>query len=318
MIRTKVITKDNRFMENLPLEEFENEDIMKFWVDFHSPTEEEVKRLDDFFHFHHLAIEDCVNKLQRPKLDYYKGFNFIVTHILDPETMEKHEIDIFIGDQFIVTFHKTKVMELEQAWNRFNKEDADSTKWNEYGVLYEILDKIVDYYFPLIYSIEDHLNQIDENPEKENMQFLMEELFDTRQDLLSIRQTIYPMRDLLYRMLNSTHLLGIEKRREYFADIHDHLLKLSEMVHSNSEMTADIRDSHLSINSYQQNRTMMVLTVITVIFNPLTFIAGLYGMNFRYIPELQWHYGYFYCLGLMVVVACSLFFWFRRKGWFKK
>lgn len=318
LIRTKVITEDNQYIENLSLEDFDEYNIKKYWVDFGEPTDQEIDFLESYFHFHPLAIEDCVNTLQRPKLDYYEGFNFLATHIIEEKTLKKSEIDIFIGENFIVTFHKNHLNELENAWRRFNLSDVGHTKWDETGVLYEILDKIVDNYFPLIYAIEDHLNIIDENPEDEDMQELMDQLFDTRAELLQIRQTILPMRDLLYRMLNSTHLTGVMERREYFADIHDHLLKLSDMIHSNREMTADIRDSHLSVNSYQQNRTMMVLTVITVIFNPLTFIAGLYGMNFRNMPELTWKYGYFYALILMVAVAGGLFIWFRKKGWFNK
>ncbi len=318
MIRTKVITADNQFLEDIPVSDFDDYDIKKYWVDFNEPTEQEINQLESYFHFHPLAVEDCVNNLQRPKLDYYEGFKFIATHIIEASTLEKVELDVFIGDNFIVTFHKKPLKELENTWRRFNLSQVGYTKWDETGVLYELLDKIVDNYFPLIFAIEDHLNIIDENPENENMQVLMDELFDTRQELLHIRQTVLPMRDLLYRMLNSTHLDGVNERREYFADIHDHLMKLSDMIQSNREMTADIRDSHLSVNSYQQNRTMMVLTVITVIFNPLTFIAGLYGMNFNHMPELTWRYGYFYALALMVIVAASLFIWFRKKGWFSK
>lgn len=318
MIRTKIITDDNQYFEGIPLSEFDSYAIKKYWVDFDQPTESEIEFLDSYFHFHPLAIEDCVNTLQRPKLDYYEGFNFLAAHIIDANTLKKYEMDIFLGDNYIVTFHKKQLVELESAWERFNLTKVGHTKWDEIGVLYELLDKIVDNYFPLIVTIEDHLNLIDENPENEDMQVLMDELFDTRQELLSIRQTILPMGDLLYRMLSSTHLKGVLERREYFADIHDHLLKLADMIHSNREMTADIRDSHLSVNSYQQNRTMMVLTVITVIFNPLTFIAGLYGMNFQNMPELTWKYGYLFALVLMVGVAVSLFLWFRKKGWFNK
>ena len=117
-------------------------------------------------------------------------------------------------------------------------------------------------------------------------------------------------------MLNSHHLDGVKKRREYFSDIYDHLLKLSEMLMANREVTADIRDSYLSLNSHQTNNIMKVLTIITSIFAPLTFIAGIYGMNFAYMPELVWHYGYFFSLFLMVAVGIVMYLWFKKKGWF--
>jgi magnesium transporter len=132
-----------------------------------------------------------------------------------------------------------------------------------------------------------------------------------------LRHTIIPMRDLLYRMLNSHRLETIQGKKEYFADIYDHLLKLSEMIDANREMTADIRDSYISYNSHQTNRVMKVLTVITTIFMPLTFIAGIYGMNFEHMPELNWDYGYFFILSIMLLIGVGMYVWFKRKGWFR-
>ncbi|WP_085522503.1 magnesium/cobalt transporter CorA [Tuberibacillus sp. Marseille-P3662] len=316
MIRTLIVTTNGRLETDASLTRLNDPDIDRYWVDFNQPTEAEILQLETFFHFHPLAIEDSVKTLERPKLDYYDQFFFIATHAIEKGHLDKHEIDMFLGDNFIVTFHKKATTEINNVWQRIENTADREQRWDEYYIVYEILDKMVDNYFPLLYEIEDHLNKIDENTDEEPMQVLMEQLFDTRKDLLNIRQTINPMRDLLYRMLNSTHLPGVHERREYFADIHDHLLKLTDMIQSNREMTADIRDSHLSVNSFQQNRTMMVLTVITVIFSPLTFIAGVYGMNFQYMPELTWDYGYFIILGLMLIVGAGLFIWFRKKGWF--
>jgi magnesium transporter len=111
--------------------------------------------------------------------------------------------------------------------------------------------------------------------------------------------------------------LDIEEHREYFMDIYDHLLKLSEMVASNREITNDIRDNFISLNSYQQNKVIQVLTVITSIFAPLTFIAGIYGMNFANMPELNWRYGYFVIMIFMLTLSVSMILWFKKKGWFK-
>jgi magnesium transporter len=189
-------------------------------------------------------------------------------------------------------------------------------KRDTYYVFYQILDKIVDNYFPLIYKIEDDLDKIEDNIQNKSMNYLMTELFDTRYMLLNLRHTVNPMRDLLYRMLNSHHLSGIRERKEYFSDIYDHLLKLSEMVMSNRDVTADIRDSYLSLNAHQTNNVMKVLTIITSIFAPLTFIVGIYGMNFENMPELTWKYGYFLSLGFMGTIGLLMFLWFKRKGWF--
>ncbi|MDZ5472257.1 magnesium/cobalt transporter CorA [Bacillus sp. 31A1R] len=289
-----------------------------FWADFNEPTDEEINHLTDTFHFHPLAIEDCVQRLQRPKLDYYDDHTFYVTHIVREaeDEMVKEELNFFIGERFVVTFHHMPAKEVTQVWERLLTQ-TNVEKWDTFYVFYQILDKIVDNYFPLLYKIEDELDKIEDNTQNKSMNQLMTELFDTRYKLLNLRHTVNPMRDLLYRMLNSHHLSGIRERREYFSDIYDHLLKLSEMVMSNREVTADIRDSYLSLNSHQTNNVMKVLTIITSIFAPLTFIAGIYGMNFENMPELTWEYGYFLILGTMGAMGVVMFLWFKRKGWFK-
>ena len=184
-------------------------------------------------------------------------------------------------------------------------------------MLYQVLDKIVDNYFPIFYQIDDLLNEIDENSRQRSMETLLKNLFDTRRDLLTLRHTVAPMRDLTYRMINSQRLRMIEHKKEYFLDIHDHLLKLTEMIEEDREFTTDIRDSYLSLNSHETNRVMKVLTIITTIFMPLTFIAGIYGMNFKYLPELTWKYGYFQTLAIMFFIGFGMFKWFQKKGWLK-
>ena len=144
----------------------------------------------------------------------------------------------------------------------------------------------------------------------------MDEVFEIRGSLLKLRKTVNFMRDLLYRILNAERLKGFQEHKLYFSDIHDHLIKLSNMIESSREMTSDMRDNFLSINSTRMNRNMMVLTVITTIFIPLTFIVGVYGMNFQNMPELSWKYGYFGVLLIMSIIAIVMFLWFKRKGWF--
>jgi magnesium transporter len=121
---------------------------------------------------------------------------------------------------------------------------------------------------------------------------------------------------MLYRVINSDKIPGVQQHIAYYKDIHDHLLKLTDMIESNREMTADLRDSYDSIRSSRMNMIMKTLTVITTIFMPLTFIVGVYGMNFHYMPELGWHWGYFTVLGLMAALGVGMYVWFRRKGWF--
>ncbi|RNF39655.1 magnesium/cobalt transporter CorA [Planococcus salinus] len=318
MIKIIGITHDNRLETDIPLDEVDFSRYQWFWADFDQPTDGELQHLAYTFRFHPLAIEDAIHRLQRPKLDYYDTCTFFVTHNVREEDNEliKEELDFFVGDDFIVTFHWNPSPEVTQVWERLLAH-RNLDKWNPFYVFYEVLDKTVDNYFPLVYEIEEGLAKIEDNTQNKSMDLLMTDLFETRSLLLGLRQTVNPMRDLLYRMLNSHHLNEVQDRREYFSDIYDHLLKLSEMVMSNRELTADIRDSYLSLNSHQTNNVMKVLTIITSIFAPLTFIAGIYGMNFDNMPELGWENGYFLTLGLMAVLAVAMFGWFRWLGWFK-
>jgi magnesium transporter len=313
------VTNDNVIDTTISLDNIKMHNFKWIWVDFNQSNDREIEHLSKTFHFHPLAIEDCVQRLQRPKLDYYEDHTFYVTHSVreDKQEIVKDELNFFVAENFIVSFHRAPSKEVDQVWERLTRSQKNLNDWDPFYIFYQVLDKIVDNYFPYIYKIEDRLDKIEDNTQNKSMDQLMTELFDTRYMLLTLRHTVNPMRDLLYRMLNSHHLNGIRVRREYFSDIYDHLLKVSEMVMSNREVTADIRDSYLSLNSHQTNKVMKVLTIITSIFAPLTFIAGIYGMNFENMPELTWKYGYFLSLALMASIAVLMYIWFKTKGWFK-
>ncbi len=315
MIRTIAITNDLKLLMDTPLQQLKGEGIKWYWVDFEAPSDEEVELLKNFFRFHPLAIEDCLYFLQRPKLEYYDTYNFFVTHSLDSESLNVEEINIFAGEDFVVSFHKEASRDIEAAWQEFIQTEGSYSE-GPANATHMILDKIVDEYFPAVYNIEDKINEIDDNSKGHSIKHLLSRVFDVRGDLLKLRRTVTSMRDLLYRILNSNHLEGFKNKEIYFRDIYDHLLKLSDMIESNLEVTADLRDSYLAINANRMNSIMMLLTVITTIFIPLTFIAGIYGMNFANMPELQLRYGYFITLGIMIAIALAMVYWFKRKGWF--
>jgi magnesium transporter len=313
MIRTLAVTNDFRVLLDVPLSRLEGLDIDWYWVDFDRPTEEEALLLSSHFNFHPLAIEDCLHLLQRPKLDYYEGYDFFVLHTLNQTTLAPEEIDIFLGENFIVSFHLLSSLEIEMLRQKLNSDKSNVIKGSKY-LFYQIMDKIVDEYFPNIYQLEDGLNEL-ETQEADDK--LIEEVYAIRSQLLKLRRTIFPMRELMYRILNSERVIIPKEERVYFMDIYDHLLKLSEMIESNREMTADIRDSYISINANRMNAIMKTLTVMTSVFIPLTFIASIYGMNFVYMPELSYRWGYYIVLFVMFIVGSSMILWLWKKGWFK-
>ncbi len=315
MIHTLAITTKQEVIYGLELEALINPDIKWYWVDFHEPSEEEVKQLSSFFHFHPLAIEDCLEFVQRPKMDFYEDYFFVVIHSINQDSLEADEVDLFVSNRYIVTFHKQSVYGIRNLWDLVKKES--NLQSSPMQILYQIMDKIVDEYFPPVYKLEDHINKVEDNTSNQTISELMEQVFDIRSELNRLRRTIVPMRDLLYRIISSSRLNALKEKHIYFQDIYDHLLKLVEMIDANRELSSDIRDSYLSINSDRMNRVMMTLTVMSSIFLPLTFIAGVYGMNFQHMPELTGRYSYFIVLGLMGLISIGMVCFFYKMGWFR-
>jgi magnesium transporter len=318
LLRTIAAMDDARLLEDIPLERLSDEQIEWYWVDFASPTEEETELLSSYFHFHPLAIEDCMHFLQRPKMDQYDDTHFFVVHALHPETLEAEEIDFYLSPKGIVTFHHAPSQEIEEVRHRILHPTKKATGKTQDYIAYLLMDALVDNFFPSLFQIEDQLNELEDRGENvRNVQALTEQVYRIRANLLRLRRTVIPMRDLLYRMTNTDKIPAVNAQRAYFTDIYDHLLKLTEMIDSNREVTADLRDSYDSLRSTRMNGIVKTLTVITTIFMPLTFIAGVYGMNFKYMPELEWYWGYFAVIGLMAVLGGGMFIFFKSKGWFE-
>ncbi|MGF6947683.1 magnesium/cobalt transport protein CorA [Neobacillus sp. B4I6] len=211
-----------------------------------------------------------------------------------------------------MSFHKEK----DKAKDMVKQKLFVSEEMEKVGPLYilhNIIDELVDCYFPIIHQIEDKLNEYEEK--EASSKKIIDEVYEIRRDLIRLRKTIAPMRDLLYRMINSKRIQDTRQLHHYFSDIYDHLMKLTDMMASNQDVTSDMRENYMSIQSNRMNSIMMTLTVITTIFMPLTFIVGVYGMNFDHMPELHWKYGYIVTLGVMAIIVIVMIFWFNKKGW---
>ncbi|MBM7704282.1 magnesium/cobalt transporter CorA [Metabacillus iocasae] len=314
MITILAKIKDNQIRENVTIEQARREEVEWYWVHFEQPTKEERELLTNQFSFHPLAVEDCFNQGQRAKLEVYDDHYFMVFYALDQKELEKMEVHAFIGEGFLVTYQVDDVQNIQTVWDKVkNQGKKPQDSW---GLVYELLDSCVDDYFPPIYEVEDRIDEVEENEAEEPMDELMKDLYEIRSDLSRMRRVLHPMRDLLYRILSLSALKEKEQIR-YFTDIYDHLLNMIEIVNGNRELSNDIRESYMSINSDRMNSIMFTLTVMSAIFLPLTFIAGLYGMNFSYMPELTGKYNYFIVLAIMGIMVVGMIFAFYKMGWFK-
>lgn len=314
MIKIVAKTKEGAIKEIEMNEIRSSHDFQWYWVDFYNPTEEEKKQLEQF-NFHPLAVEDCLNQGQRAKFELYDEHYFLVYYALHKEELEHLEVSAFVGDNFLVTYHMDKLTSVARVWELIKK-DPEATEDGTWDIMYELLDHTVDEYFPVLYKFEDHIDDIEDNAKDEPMDELMRQLYDIRSDLSRMRRILNPMRDLMYRIM-STNALKAKEQVRYFNDIYDHLLNMIEIMQASRDLSNDIRESFMSINSDRTNSIMFTLTLMSAIFLPLTFIAGLYGMNFSYMPELTGKYNYFIVLGIMIGLVGLMVFAFYKMGWFK-
>lgn len=315
MIRILAYTTSGELQTDWTIEQVQQnrESLAWYWIDFAQPTMQETYQLHQLG-FHELAIQDCLHLQQRTKLDIYDDYRFYVLNAIDPITLQPNEIDLFQHEQYIVTFHFKLQPEIDAVWEKMST-DPTAQALGSWFICYKVMDKITDSFFPIAEQLEDQITEIGTRLQINGE---MNQLFQIRRNLLHLRYVVQSLRELVIRITQSDQLTSSKEERRYYMDIFDLLTRLSGMIDSNREMTSDIRDNYLSLNSHRMNSIMMTLTLFTTIFMPLTFIAGIYGMNFDHMPELHSRYGYFIVLGVMVLISIVMVIWFRRKGWFSR
>ena len=313
MLKIIAIDKLGGLLTNLSLEEVKNDNISWYWVDFNCPTKKEIELLTTFFRFHELLIEDCLTLLERPKIEITRQQIFLVSHILKNIDSEYETINMFIGKNYIVTIHLTHIRFLNKV---ISKVLYKGDEYSPMHVMHMLISEIVEGYIPLISKIENRLDELEENDAHTKGSKIMNEVFDLRSDLLKLRRGLLPMRELIHRFLVSRRVDMTDNDRKYFHDVYDELVQQTEIIEASRELASDIRENYMTYNSFKSNNIMMTLTVISTIFLPLTFLAGVYGMNFSYMPELQTEYGYFVLWIVMFLIAAGMLWFFKKKGWF--
>lgn len=283
-----------------------------------------LEELGDRFGLHHLALEDVLNIPQRPKLDDYGDHQFIVVRMpIASDRLETEQLSIFLGKRFVLTIQERPGDCLEGIRKRI-REGRPRIRGNGSDYLvYSILDAIVDSYFPLLehlgVTMDELESQIHQNPEKRQV----EHLHEIKSDLVSLRRYLWPLRELNATLLRQENPFLTESTRLFMRDCYDHSVNALDLVDSYRDIATGLMELYLSMMSQRMNEVMKVLTIIATIFIPLSFIAGLYGMNFdpgvsRWnMPELGWRYGYPAALGVMALCGGGMLVFFWRKGWFR-
>jgi magnesium transporter len=281
-----------------------------------------IRRLGEIFHLHPLALEDVVNAHQRPKVEPYDEQLFIVARMVHQgEQLDTEQISIFLGPNYVLTFQEGRPGDCLNAMReRIRKDSGKIRRMKPDYLAYAILDAIIDSYFPLVEHYGDRLDALEMEMTANAAAAISNRIHDVRSDLLLLRRCVRPHREALNMLVRDPHPLIADETRIFLRDCYDHTIQLIDLLEVYRETCVDLRDFHISLVSNRMNEIMKVLTVIATIFMPLSFITGLYGMNFDTrlpgnMPELGLPYGYVLALGGMAAVAIGFFLYFYRKGW---
>ena len=294
------------------------------WVDLDSPTGEEFEILRREFGFHELAIEDAAKRSQTPKIDAYHDFYLMVLYAVTFDgaapRIDEHELDIFVGRNYIVTSHEGPLPELDEVARRWarNARELD----HSVGVLlYSLIDTLVDGYLPILDEVSDQIEEIEEALFEEYDPRAQARIFALRKELLHLRRVLGPERDVLLRLSRRELPVLAPNTSAYFQDVYDHIVRATDSVDIYRELLSSALDSYLSVSSNNLNLIFRTLTSVSIILMSLALIAGIYGMNFNTevsplnMPELNSPFGYPATLLLMLLVAGALYAIFRRKRW---
>ncbi len=288
---------------------------LNIWVDFENPSDAEIKLLETRFGFHHLAVEDVRHGQQRPKMEDYGNYSFITLRVPSEKAREgATQFNIFLGHNFLVTVNRETIPSEQNVIERCNKNPQLLLKGADF-VLYTILDTFVDNMFPKIAELDDRVDDLEDRIFEEQSTELLEELFKLKRDVVQYRRVIWPLRDVLNVLARRDSSFVHEKNTVYFRDVYDHLVRLSESIDSIRDVITSAMEAYLSVVSNNLNAVMKKLAVITAMVMVPALIAGIYGMNFKYMPELELREGYFFALGAMLASVGTLFFYFKKRQW---
>ena len=279
----------------------------------------EIEKLGEHYGLHPLVLEDIVNISQRPKIDEYDNYLFVVLKMLYYDANEKivsEQVSFVLGKNYVLSFQESEGDVFDSVRNRIRQAKGRVRTLQADYLLYVLIDAIVDHYFSVIETLGDKIEdfetaifsgEVDDD--------ISQKIQNLKREILRVRRSIFPLREVISRIEKNENRLILRKTITYYRDIYDHLIQVSDNIDIYREMIWSLMDMYMTTISNKMNEVMKVLTIMASIFIPLTFIAGIYGMNFEYIPELQYKYSYFILLGVMFVIFIGMLIYFKRKKW---
>lgn len=325
MIRVLYRHRSGALVDDLPISQVPSalkDPLARIWVDMEDPSDQDQQLvLSELFHFHPLAVEDVISEIHVPKLDDYGSYLYLVIHSLtlgdEPMDIHTKEIDIFVGTNYLVTSHELPSVTINKLWHKEYHQERGLAR----GIamlLYEILDRQVDGYMDLIEHFEMRIEELGDlvfqtKAAEENA--ILNEILTAKSSALRVRRVLLPQREVFEHLAHDDLSAIPSDTRIYFQDLYDHITRFASLADSMRDLVQSTMTTHLTISSNRLNEVMKVLTVISTIFMPLSFIAGIYGMNFTHMPEFDWPLGYPMVWIIFIIIAGAMLTYFRRRRW---
>lgn len=280
-----------------------------------------LEELGAVFGLHPLTLEDILNTDQRPKMEDFCEYIYIVlktfyNHADENNETTSEQISIILGPTFVISFQEKETDIFKPIRERIRAGKGRLRKSGADYLAYSLIDTIVDNYFTILEHLGEKIEIIEESLVKNPSTQTLQAIQHLKREMIFLRKSVWPLRETISSLERTECQLIQESTGLFLKDIYDHTIQVIDTIETFRDMLSGILDIYLSSISNRMNEIMKVLTIIATIFMPLTFLAGVYGMNFKYMPELEWHWGYFFILGIMITIAVSMLVYFRKKRWF--
>lgn len=278
-----------------------------------------IDRIGQYFNMHPLVLEDIVHTSQRPKFEEYGQDVFIVLTSLSyddkNQTVQAEQISIYFGENFLLTFQEKEDDTFLAVRERLHASRGRIRSRQSDYLAYALIDSIVDNYFEVLDCFEAEMEGIEDEINTRPVRTTKERIHRLKFEMLALRKSVMPLREAVGKFSRCESKAIDDSTGLFVRDLYDHVIRISDLVETYRDMLNGLQELYLSELSLRMNNVIQVLTIITTIFVPLTFLAGIYGMNFDNMPELHWQHGYFYLLGAMAAITVALLFYFKKKNW---
>jgi magnesium transporter len=324
-IRITVIDYDEDLFQEKKISDIDECGILKdspsiSWINIDGVHDAQlVESLGKCFDLHPLVVEDVLHPGQRPKMEEFENSLFIIFNMLtyDDETREirGEQVSLVLADHYVLSFQERPGDIFGLIRDRLRNKKGRIRKMGPDYLAYSLLDAVVDYYFLILEKVGGRIEELEatllDNPKPETMQ----EIHKLKREMLFLRKSVWPLRELISGLEKSESRIIKKTTFKYLRDVYDHTIQIIDTVETFRDMLSGLHDTYLTVISTRMNEIMKVLTIIATIFIPLTFIAGIYGMNFEFMPELKWRMAYFVVWGVVVAIAVLMIIFFKRKKW---